>query len=292
MSAALWRSFPGRKRGNNPNLCFNWFSPRDARRDRGEALSIIEMVRTAQQRYGTDPKQTFITGLSAGGAMAAVMLATYPEVFAAGAVIAGLPFGTANNVPDALERMRGHEIPDSSELAKLVRSASNFDGPWPRVSVWHGTNDATVVPANATAVVAQWQELHGPAELQLRVDQVGRHTRRIWTDKDGREAIEEYIVHGMSHGAPLSTREEDSAEVPGPHMLEAGISSSKQIARFWGIDRRQPQQQTAPGPSKALAPALRQPKTLRRAIGKPDPGSARSVREVIEGALRSAGLMS
>ncbi|HJP67455.1 MAG TPA: PHB depolymerase family esterase [Sphingomicrobium sp.] len=283
--------FPGQKRSNNPNLCFNWFSPRDARRDRGEALSIIQMVRAAQQRYGTHPKQTFVTGLSAGGAMTAVMLATYPEVFAAGAVIAGLPFGTANNVPQALERMRGHEMPNASELARLVRLASSFDGPWPRLSVWHGTNDVTVDPTNAAAVVVQWQELHGPAELKLRVDQVSRHTRRVWIDKKGKEVIEEYLVDGMSHGTPLSTHEEDSAEVTGPHMLEAGISSTKHIARFWGLDGRQPKERTAAA-SKPFVTTAPGPNTAQRTSSEPRAQVARSLRKVIEDALRRGGLMS
>ncbi|MBA2467343.1 MAG: PHB depolymerase family esterase, partial [Sphingomonas sp.] len=87
--------FPEQQRANNPNLCFNWFSPADAGRGKGEALSIRQMVAAMQARHGTDPARVFVSGLSAGGAMAAVMLATYPDVFAGGAIIAGLPFGIA-----------------------------------------------------------------------------------------------------------------------------------------------------------------------------------------------------
>ena len=87
--------FPEQARANNPNLCFNWFSPKDARRDRGETLSIVQMIEAVHQLHGTDPSRVFVTGLSAGGAMAAVLLAAHPEVFAGGAIIAGLPFATA-----------------------------------------------------------------------------------------------------------------------------------------------------------------------------------------------------
>ena len=93
--------------------------------------------------------------------MAAVMLATYPDVFAGGAVIAGLPFGTAHSVPEAFDRMRGHGVMSGDALAGRVKSASKHAGPWPALSVWHGTGDTTVDSSNATALVDQWRALHG-----------------------------------------------------------------------------------------------------------------------------------
>src|SRR5579871_6091785 len=84
---------PQQKTSNNAHGCFNWFQPDDNARGRGEALSIRQMIRTAIEKFGLDEKQVYITGLSAGGAMTSVMLANYPEVFAGGAIIAGLPFG-------------------------------------------------------------------------------------------------------------------------------------------------------------------------------------------------------
>ncbi len=86
----------------------------------GEALSIREMVAAMQSLHGTNPDRVFVTGLSAGGAMAAVMLATYPEISAGGAVIAGLPFRIANSVPEAFDRMRG--LGARPDLSNLVRS--------------------------------------------------------------------------------------------------------------------------------------------------------------------------
>jgi poly(3-hydroxybutyrate) depolymerase len=84
--------FPEQRRGNNMNLCFNWFEPGDKRRGAGEPLSICQMTDKMVTRHGIDPTRIFVNGLSAGGAMTSVMLATYPELFAGGAVIAGLPF--------------------------------------------------------------------------------------------------------------------------------------------------------------------------------------------------------
>src|SRR4051812_7766720 len=96
---------PEQTPANNPKTCFNWFLPADTARDRGEALSIRQMIEKTIGAHGIDRTRVFVTGLSAGGAMAAAMLATYPEVFAAGAIIAGLPYGAAGNVQQAFESM-------------------------------------------------------------------------------------------------------------------------------------------------------------------------------------------
>ena len=141
--------FPEQQRANNANLCFNWFVPGDTTRDSGEVLSIHQMIEAAVAAHGLDRKRIFVTGLSAGGAMATAMLAAYPEVFAGGAIIAGLAYGSASTVPEAFDRMRGHGGPSKAELQRLLRAASPHKGPWPRISVWQGSADNTVVPSNA-----------------------------------------------------------------------------------------------------------------------------------------------
>src|SRR5262249_47456843 len=85
--------YPEQQRANNPQGCFSWFVPGDVARDQGEVLSIRQIIQHASIKFGVDPRRVFITGLSAGGAMTSAMLATYPEVFSAGAIIAGLPYG-------------------------------------------------------------------------------------------------------------------------------------------------------------------------------------------------------
>ena len=114
---------------NNANGCFNWFNREDTARDRGEAGSIRQMIARAVKDIGIDRERIFVTGLSAGGAMTSVMLATYPEIFAGGAVIAGLPFGVATNMREALSGMFQSPSRPASELGDLVRSASNSQGP-------------------------------------------------------------------------------------------------------------------------------------------------------------------
>src|SRR6185312_13986051 len=96
---------PEQQRTNNPNGCFNWFLPEHSRRDQGEALSIRQMIAKSVRDFGIDRQRIFVTGLSAGGAMTSIMLACYPDVFAGGAIIAGLPYGAATNVQQAFESM-------------------------------------------------------------------------------------------------------------------------------------------------------------------------------------------
>jgi poly(hydroxyalkanoate) depolymerase family esterase len=277
--------FPEQDRANNPNLCFNWFSPRDARRGGGEALSIAQMIAAVHERYGTDASKVFVTGLSAGGAMSAVMLATYPELFAGGGIIAGLPYGTAKNVPQALERMRGQGMPSASELGELVRSASHFSGSWPAISVWHGTSDATVDPVNGQALVDQWRQLHGVDEPPSKTIRVGEHTHRVWINAAGRQVIEHYLVAGMGHGTPLDTRSAGSVEVAGPHMLEAGISSTRRLAHNWGIEGA-----ISKGPGRtAISSHGSKPAVLP--FAKPVVQAPGKIASTIEGALRAAGLL-
>src|SRR3954469_24993325 len=144
---------PEQHRSNNPNGCFNWFQTGDIERGHGEALSIRQMVAKMVSDHGIDPARVFVTGLSAGGAMTSVMLATYPDVFTGGAIVAGLPYGAANNVQQAFENMFQCRPRKAGEWGDLVRRASPHQGRWPLVSVWHGGADTTVIPPNAIEIV-------------------------------------------------------------------------------------------------------------------------------------------
>lgn len=263
--------FPEQVRANNPNGCFNWFQTGDTTRGQGEAASIRAMIETITSRHRLDPARMFVTGLSAGGAMAATMLATYPEVFAGGAIVAGLPHGVATSVPQALERMRGSGLPDALTLTRAVRDASPHRGPWPRVSVWHGAADMTVAAATGEAVVAQWLGVHGLPSVPSDTDVVDGHTHRIWRAADGRIAVEAHVIAGMGHGTPLDTGE-DGCGAGGAFMLDVGVSSTLRIAESWGLT------------GETVARRAR-PKTAHPVL------AATGVGQVIEDALRSAGLM-
>jgi poly(hydroxyalkanoate) depolymerase family esterase len=227
---------PEQQISNNANTCFNWFNPEDIVRERGEAASIRQMIRRMVDAHGIDPRRVFITGLSAGGAMTTVMLATYPEVFAAGAVIAGLPFGVASNVREALTGMRGGRARSGQELGDLVRRASRHKGRWPRLSVWHGSADRTVSPANANEIVKQWLDVHHLPVQPMSEGVVDGHPRQLWWDSDGETLVESYTITDMAHGTPLGTADNDSHYgSEGAFLIEAGISSSYHIAKFFGL---------------------------------------------------------
>ena len=280
--------YPEQGRANNSNLCFNWFVPADARRGKGEALSIRQMIAATVAEHGLDADRVFVTGLSAGGAMTAVMLATYPEVFAGGAVIAGLPFATANTLPEALERMRGSGGPNDQRLAEIAAEASRYAGPWPSLSVWHGTADHVVVPSNADDIVAQWRGLTGVAAEPAKEEKIGDHVRRVWVDGSGREAIEQHVIAGMGHGVPLDTRGEQPCGTAGPHMLEAGICSTSRIAQSWGLTGKTVARPAAK-PTAAIDGVRPAPAIVRHA--RPSSAAGQNVTAVIEDALRAAGLM-
>ena len=267
--------FPEQSRQNNANLCFNWFQSEDTTRDRGEVMSIRAMVSQMISEHGIDPKRVFVTGLSAGGAMANALLATYPEVFAGGAIIAGLPYGAASTVPEAFDRMRGHGMPSSPALEAKLRGASGHRGPWPTVSVWHGSADNTVVEVNASAIIDQWRGIHTVGSKPAEVTEVNGQIREAWEDASGREVLEFYHINGMAHGTPLETT--SGYGQTAPYMLEVGISSTVHIARNWGL---------TPSFSRREIATDKESRPLSS-------GQARvgGIQDIIEGALRSAGLM-
>jgi len=224
---------------NNPNRCFNWFQPHDTRRGSGEALSIRQMVTRMRRTYSIDPARIFITGLSAGGAMASVMLATYPDVFAGGGIIAGLPYGAASGMRQVMSAMKRPQPWSAQQWGNLVRSASSYTGPRPTVSIWHGTEDRTVAASNAAALLSQWANVHGIAEEVFAQTVVQGHPRRTWSNKKGDAVIELYLIDGMGHGTPVRrTKAQVKAGGAGPFVLDVGIASSLHLARSWGLIRR------------------------------------------------------
>jgi poly(hydroxyalkanoate) depolymerase family esterase len=268
---------PEQKVVNNPNTCFDWFNPEDITRGEGEAASIAAMIRTMIETYRLDKSRIFITGLSAGGAMTAVMLATYPELFAGGGIVAGLPFGAALNVRDALEAMRSAPLRTPREWGDAVRAASPWTGPWPKISIWHGALDPVVNINNAQASVAQWADLHDLVLTDARQEMVTGAVRLNWGDQ-----MELYTLPILGHGAPI-----DSSDIgrPAPFVLEAGISSARRMARFWGL---------APAAARkpALAPQVSAlPKIEAVLAANPVAAAAAGRDNFILRALKAAGLV-
>lgn len=234
--------FPQQKTANNPSNCFNWFDPIDNQRNRGEALSIKQMIDTmlADTSLNLDKKQVYVTGLSGGGAMTAVMMATYPEVFAGAAPIAGLPYGCAHDLLSAFTCMgKIGNVPDLSpaEWGNRVTTASP-SSTFPRVSIWHGTRDGTVKPENAREMIEQWTNVLGLSQTP-QVDATFKTTRhQVFEDSTGRPMVEAYFVNNMAHGTPIDPGSGNDQCGKSPHdiyTIEAGICSSFFISKFWGL---------------------------------------------------------
>ena len=315
---------PQQQPSNNQNTCFNWFLPEDTQRGRGEAASIKQMIDTMTRETGVDPSRVFVTGLSAGGAMTSVMLACYPDVFAAGAIVAGLPFGSASNLQQALQSMYQSPPRLPREWGDAVRAAGpRVDVTWPRVSVWHGAADKTVIPSNAREIIKQWTDVHGLPQSPTNQMTVDGHPRHVWLNERGEEAIEFYNVAGMGHGTPLATGGADTeCGHAGPFLLDVGISSTFHIATFFGLTAEEASPRTvidvqetveetiadaplaagtivAPEimPPRMTAPQFRAPRIVEQEIeDREGPAQSRmpnriDIGAVITKALTAAGLM-
>ena len=202
---------------NNRGRCFNWFRPLHVKRGFGEAMSIRQMVDTAVDHLGADAQRVFVAGLSAGGAMTAALLAAYPDVFAAGAVVAGLPVGAASSTTEALARM-AEAGPARSRAAWALEARgaapAGYAGAWPRVSIWHGAADDVVDPGNARLLADQWSALHDLDSGTTSTMASGKR-RTIWGPAD-RPLVEMWMLPDL------------------PHSWPAGAVD--RVASFWGID--------------------------------------------------------
>ena len=259
---------PEQRRSNNGHCCFNWFEPGDTARGEGEAASIRQMIARCVADHGLDPRRVFITGLSAGGAMTSVMLATYPEVFAAGAIIAGLPYGAARGVQEALSAMHHCRSLSADAWGDLVRAASPVRDPGdrPRIAIWHGDADQTVTPSNALESAKQWANIHGIAESDGVEDRVEGVPHRVWRGRDGSIRVELYAVPGLAHGTPITPQADGDHGVGHkmPFILESAISSTWYIAESWGLlGPVTAEQRPKPAPSLLNDPAAAIARTLR-----------------------------
>lgn len=232
--------FPEQTSANNSSKCFNWFQPGDTRRGQGEAASIRQMVAHVASAYGADPERVYATGLSAGGAMTSVMLATYPDVFGAGAVVAGLPYDCADDVLSAYGCMSPGVDRTPSAWAQGVRDAHpGYTGPWPRVAIWHGDNDPTVAKKNADELRDQWTAVHGLDQSPDRTSVIGPDStrREQYLKADGTVAVEVDRVPSIGHGTPVDpgTGAQQCGATGTANFIDS-ICSSHWITGFFGLD--------------------------------------------------------
>lgn len=233
---------PEQQSANNHGRCFNWFRPEDASRDQGEALPIRQMIARMQADYTLDLQKIYVTGVSAGGAMTAALLAVYPDLFAGGASIAGIPYGCAQGWLSGLWCMQfGRDFPPE-RWAEAVRRAGAAIRPamtrWPRLSIWQGEADWVVDPANAQELLEQWTTVSGLELIPGNEEMANGYRHRVYKTATGEGWVEIYRLPGMGHGVPIAFGAgEEGCGYPTDYTLPVGLCASAAISRFWGIDQ-------------------------------------------------------
>ncbi len=194
----------GRANGSN---CWNWFSPTHQQRDRGEPSLIAGITREVLVAYGADVHRVYVAGLSAGGAMAAIMGATYPDLFAAVGIHSGVVYSEAHDVASAFAAMRG-------ELHGTRKPAEPFASRTVPTILFHGDDDKTVHPRNAEELIDADPALERSIE---RGRAQGReYTRVTYRDNAGKAFVEQWLVHGAAHAWSGGSAEGSFSDPTGP----------------------------------------------------------------------------
>ena len=231
---------PQQQKKNNSLDCFNWFNPKDQNRGGGEALSIKQMVDYVKANANVDGKRVFVTGFSAGGAMAAVMLATYPDVFHGGGIESGVPYKCATSATgtDASNCQSPGVDKTPQAWGDLVRGASSYTGPWPKVGIWQGTADTTVAPMNMTELMEQWTNVNGIDHYADVQDTVQGYPHQVYQDASGNALVETYSLTGLGHAVAITPgTNADQCGVDGTYFVDWNICAAYYIGTFLGLDQ-------------------------------------------------------
>ncbi|ASL43031.1 Oxidized polyvinyl alcohol hydrolase [Burkholderia sp. AD24] len=225
--------YPNQSPAANHSTCWNWFKPEDQQRDQGEPSLIAGITREVMARYRVDPARVYVAGLSAGGAMADIMLTTSPDLYAAAGVHSGLAYGSAKGLPSALAAMKG------GLSAQRNRSHAAPQRP---LIVFHGDADQTVHPSNGIALVAPFDasvtDVTTSAASAAQSDAArAPHAQRRYTVQhrlaaNGVEA-EYWSIHGAGHawsgGSPRGTYTDPSGPDAAAEMLRFFLAHPRQV---------------------------------------------------------------
>jgi poly(hydroxyalkanoate) depolymerase family esterase len=217
-------AYPRQPATANHSACWNWFDLKDQMRGEGEPGIIAGITRAIMAEYGIDAKRVYVAGLSAGGAMALIMSATYPELYAATGVHSGLAYGLAADLPSAYAAMRGDTSPEVMAQTKTRPRGARI-----RTIVFHGESDRTVHPSNAGLIVADARAgFPGAAqETQHGRSAGGRaYTRTLIRGARGVVDVEQWAIEGLGHGWSGGRPEGSYTDPDGP-------DASREMLRFF-----------------------------------------------------------
>lgn len=212
--------YPAQAKNANGSNCWNWFQANDQRRDRGEPSIIAAITQQVMRDYEVDPERVYVAGLSAGGAMAAILASEYPDLYKAAGVHSGLPTGAAHDVPSAFAAMQN----GAANGALKARSGAAIP-----VIVFHGDRDRTVHPQNGHQVLAHHAGPQpGAATTEKGSTPNGRsYTRAIHRNAGGKLTAEHWTVHGSGHAWSGGSKRGSYTDPKGP-------DASREMLRFFG----------------------------------------------------------
>ncbi len=223
---------PQQSKNNNVTSCFNWFSEQDSDKDQGEVLSIKNMILTLKAQSEFD--HVFIAGLSAGGAMTSALLVHYPELFSAGAVIAGLPYPCANNLAKAISCMRNGPSQSSMELASLAKQGNEAVKKWPRLIIITGSKDKVVSPKNSHSLALQWSQLSETSLKPSKTSPVG-YQQTLWQNNAEPVQVKLVEINEIGHGLSVNSSYKNR-DASADFLYESSFDSALDIIEFWGVE--------------------------------------------------------
>jgi poly(hydroxyalkanoate) depolymerase family esterase len=215
-------AYPEQSSAANVSRCWNWFQAADQQRDDGEPSLIAGITRDVVARHDVDPRRIYVAGLSAGGAMAAIMGRTYPDLYAGIGIHSGLPYAAARDIPSALAAMRGWSFPPDPRCGESTSQAV------PTI-VFHGDVDTTVHPRNGEQAIAQatptGEQLvaaaFGPQSVENGEESGRKYTRTTQADSSGKPALEHWLLHGAGHAWSGGSENGSYTDPRGPDATRA-----------------------------------------------------------------------
>lgn len=222
--------YPEQPASINPSRCWRWFDPAHQSRGSGEPALLAELTRAVSRQFGADTSRVFVAGISAGAAMAVNLLATYPDLFAAGAAHSGVAYRAAEGIAPALSVMK-NGVPGGA----LAEPPANASAAPARLMVFHGARDSVVAPINSEQLTRQWVravEKSRGESLQAReyMTRLGGREARVRTFGTGRSVlVESWLVHELGHAW-------SGGSLAGSYTDAAGPSARDLILRFFGLE--------------------------------------------------------
>jgi poly(hydroxyalkanoate) depolymerase family esterase len=215
-------AYPEQAFAANASKCWNWFQPADQQRGDGEPSLIAGITRDVIARHDVDARRVYIAGLSAGGAMAAIMGHTYPDLYAAIGIHSGLPYAAARNMASALAAMGGWSFPPDPRCSESAFPAV------PTI-VFHGDVDTTVHPRNGEQAIAQATPTgkhlvaaaFAPRSVENGEESGRKYTRTTQAHSSGKPALEHWLVHGGGHAWSGGSENGSYTDPRGPDATRA-----------------------------------------------------------------------